>query len=220
MQKRAIIVAAKAPRAGAVKTRLSLPPDAAANLAAAFLRDTLRLASSPALQADLTLALDGGDAGDLEPGTVPPGTRITPQRGNSLGERLVHIFEEAFQTGYTAVCVVGSDAPHLPEAFLLEAFGRLSQNGGPVLGPADDGGYYLIGLTRPAPELFADIAWSGPDVREMTLRRAAEAGLSATLLPPWYDIDVPADLRRLREEMRREVVAAPATAAFLGRLTF
>ena len=208
---RAIVVAAKAPRAGAVKTRLCPPlsPEEAARLARAFLDDTLEAAAPLRKVADLFLALDEDAA------KVPAAARRLRQRGGHLGERLVHLFADVFAEGYEQVCVVGSDAPHLPAAFLVEAFGRLAQND-VALGPADDGGYYLVALRAPAPELFGgDIGWGGPGVLADTLARAAEAGRTAGLLPPWYDIDTPHDLRRLQRDLRRGAAFAPATAALL-----
>lgn len=216
---RAIVVAAKAPRAGAVKTRLCPPlsPEAAARLARAFLADTLETASALPKVADLWLALDGDDPA-LVRELLPDGARQIRQRGGDLGERLVHLFAEVFAEGYEQVCVVGSDAPHLPAAFLVEAFGRLVGND-VALGPAEDGGYYLAALRAPAPELFAgDIGWGGPDVLADTLARAARAGRTAALLPPWYDIDTPHDLRRLQQDIRRGAAFAPATAALLEDL--
>ena len=126
----------------------------------------------------------------------------------------------SFDRGYKAVCVIGSDAPHLPAAFLLEAWGRLQRGADAVLGPADDGGYYLVALPRAAPALFRDIPWSGAAVLEVTLARAAEERLSVSLLPPWYDVDTPDDLLRLREDLRRGVAYAPATAELLEEWTW
>lgn len=209
----------KAPRAGSVKTRLCPPLSSsdAALLAGAFLSDTLRTAHAPVLRADVTLAL-AGDVRDLSSPPAPE-TRIVPQTGNSLEERLVDIVADTFAVGYRWVCVIGGDAPHLPPAFFVEAFGRLAHGADAVLGPADDGGYYLIALPRPAPELLRNIPWSGPDVLSATLARAAEAALSVSLLPPWYDIDTPDELRRLRTDLRRGVVDAPATARALEKVT-
>jgi glycosyltransferase A (GT-A) superfamily protein (DUF2064 family) len=124
------------------------------------------------------------------------------------------------------VCVVGSDAPHLPAAFLLEALGRLALAPGAspksvadvVLGPTDDGGYYLVALRAPAPGLFTNVPWSGPDVFSVTQMRARTAGLTVALLPPWYDVDVLADLRRLQTDLARGVVHAPATHALIANL--
>lgn len=228
-----IVVAAKVPIAGRVKTRLvdpsvpGLTPDTAARLAQAFLADTLATAADPALRAtDRWLALDG-EPDDLPPGLLAAPFSLRAQTGNSLGERLVNLTEAGFAAGYGRVCVVGSDAPHLPLAFLLEAFGRLAptpssppENGADVvLGPADDGGYYLIALRKPAPDLFTNIPWSGPDVFSVTRARASASGLTVARLPAWYDVDVLADLRRLRSDLARGVARAPATHELLSTLT-
>jgi rSAM/selenodomain-associated transferase 1 len=216
----ALVIAAKAPRAGAVKTRLAgaeFPPERAAELAAAFLRDTVATARHPSVRADVLLALDGDEA------DLPPDLRTLPilrQRGNDLGERLVGIFGDRFGEGRTAVCVVGSDAPHLPAAFLAEAFGRLRRaDTDVVLGPADDGGYYLVGLKEPRPALFAQIPWSTAGVLEATRERARADGLRVALLPPWYDIDTLDDLARLRRDLARGTAVAPETDAALRRMT-
>lgn len=228
---RLVIVAAKVPVAGRVKTRLvaaapDFGPHEAARLAEAFLADTLVLAARPALRADCWLALDG-DPADLAAGLVPAGVTIVPQAGNCLGERLVNMTKAGFRAGYGRVCVIGSDAPHLPLAFLEEAFGRLapaitgSSGDAPppvadaVFGPADDGGYYLVALRNHAPALFVNISWSGPDVLAETRERANAAGLRLALLPPWYDVDTPVDLDRLRTDLARGVVRAPATERLL-----
>jgi glycosyltransferase A (GT-A) superfamily protein (DUF2064 family) len=88
-----------------------------------------------------------------------------------------------------------------------------------VLGPADDGGYYLVALRgAPAPGLFTNVPWSGPDVFSVTQTRARTAGLTVALLPPWYDVDVLADLRRLQTDLARGVVHAPATHALIANL--
>lgn len=213
------MVAAKAPRAGTVKTRLCPPlsPDEAARLARVLLADTLETACAPAVSgvADVFLALDGEDD------SLAGFPRRLRQRGGDLGERLAHLFADVFAEGYAHVCVLGGDAPHLPAAFLIEAFGRLARGGddGVVLGPAEDGGYTLVGLSRPAPALFAEgIGWGGPDVLADTLARAVEAGLTTALLPPWYDVDTIDDLRRLRVDLRRGAAHAPATASLLETL--
>ncbi len=231
-----IIVAAKTPTHGRVKTRLldpdapGLTPEVAVRLAQAFLADTLASVAGPILRsvADRWLALDG-DPADLPPDIFPAAASfsLVAQTGNSLGERLVNLSEAGFAAGYGRVCIVGSDAPHLPPAFLLEAFGRLAPAPGHapeneadvVLGPADDGGYYLVALRKPASALFTNVPWSGPDVFSVTQARASAAGLTVAVLPPWYDVDVLADLRRLRTDLTRGVVHAPTTQELLSTLT-
>ena len=235
-----LIVAAKVPSPGRVKTRLAplVDHNEAALLARAFLTDTLALAASPALaDIDVWLALDGDpaalaptdDDADREPARLP---FTIAQVGNSLGERLVHMMEAGFETDRPAVCVIGTDAPHLPGAFLREAFGRLTPvawsrdapAGSPVsladvaLGPSDDGGYYLVGTTRPQPGLFDCVPWSSPNVLPVTRERARASRLGVASLPPWYDVDTPDDLRRLHRDLARGVCHAPATRMALDRL--
>lgn len=216
---RALLIAAKAPRPGRVKTRLApmLGEERAHALARALLADTLALAHGLRRFVSTTLVLDGdpADVSDLD--FLPQ--KIRPQHGNHLGERLVQMIEDAFATtAADAVCVIGSDAPHLPAAFILEAFGRIQRGDADVvLGPADDGGYTLVTVARPSAVLFEDIPWSEPDVLERTIARAKSAELSPTLLPPWYDIDTPADVMRLGEDLRRGVVHAPATKILIER---
>jgi rSAM/selenodomain-associated transferase 1 len=219
MSGRLIVIAAKSPQAGRVKTRLvggDVTPAMAAAFASAFLTDTVRIAGAPVLDAELLLALDG--AAEYLPRDVRRVRRIR-QRGNSLGERLVHIFGEAFAAGHSLVCVLGSDTPHLPVAFVQEAFGRLGRDADAVFAPADDGGYCLVALGKPLPELFAGIPWSSNGVLEETLKAATAAGIKTALLPGWYDVDSAGDLRRLHTDLRRGTVAAPATAALLDART-
>ena len=217
MPERLLVVAAKSPQEGRVKTRLAaegVSSSLCAALAAAFLTDTLAVAMNPAVRANVHLSLDG--PAEL----LPPMARSLPvfsQTGNSLGERMVQILEQGFTAGYATVCIVGSDSPHLPPAFLIEAFGRLAAGAQTLFGPADDGGYYLVGVhsTSAYHRLFEEIPWSSPETLAVTLRRAEEAGQTVSLLPPWHDIDTLSDLRRLSRDLRRGVVHAPATAALL-----
>ena len=140
------MVAAKAPVPGAVKTRLCPPlsPDEAARLARALLADTLETARAPAVSgvADVFLALDGQDD------SLAAFPRRFSQRGGHLGERLAHLFADAFAEGYAHVCIIGGDAPHFPAAFLIEAFGRLAPGGDDAvaLGHAQHVVYTLVGL--------------------------------------------------------------------------
>ena len=214
----ALIVFAKAPEAGRVKTRLSpaLTPADAAALYEAFLRDALdryaRLgaeAGGPAVR--LYLA---GDPGDL----VPDGVSVHPQRGDGLGERMLRAFVETFAAGHNRAIVVGTDHPTLPDAFFGLTFEALDDPLTAVLGPSDDGGYYLLGLNDIVPDLF-DMDYSHPDVFEDTLERVMEADLTPVVLPPHYDVDDVATLRRLVEEWRGGADTGPRTARMLATLT-
>jgi rSAM/selenodomain-associated transferase 1 len=131
-------------------------------------------------------------------GLLPHRFRLLPQRGTNLGERLFHAAEDFFAFGYQAMCLVNSDSPTLPVAVLIEVVNALRQPGDRVvLGPADDGGYYLIGLKRAHPRLFEDMAWSTEAVLANTLDRAREIALETRLLPSWCDVDDATSLGRL-----------------------
>lgn len=125
---------------------------------------------------------------------------VTAQCAGDLGQRMRHYFEQSFATGAGHVVLIGADSPTLPAAYLDEAFDRLGDTS-VVLGPSDDGGYYLIGLSCPPPEVFRDIAWGTADVWRQTLDRLQSAGERFHALPPWYDIDTAADLARLLSEL-------------------
>jgi hypothetical protein len=125
---------------------------------------------------------------------------LEPQVAGDMGKRIEHYFASAFASGAQRVVLIGSDSPTLPESFVIEAFDRLSNVDG-VIGPTDDGGYYLIGLSRPVPRLFDDIAWSTPAVLSQTLDRLKAESRGYHILPSWYDVDTLADLARLRSEL-------------------
>lgn len=120
---------------------------------------------------------------------------IWPQAAGDLGERLAAAFERAFREGGGSVCAVGMDSPGLPAERFREARDALGA-ADVVLGPAEDGGYYLIGLAAWRPELFQDIPWSTDRTLSETLRRAETLGLKVALLPPYFDVDTPADYER------------------------
>ncbi len=215
--RRALIVLAKAPAAGMTKTRLCphLTPEEAAAFAAASLVDTLavarsiggctlRLAHPPGAEGALAALL--GD--DLPPAfAVPPG---------DVGVAMCYAIKCALDHGATQVALIGSDLPSLPPAHIAQAFARLDDGADVVLGPAEDGGYYLIAATAPHPALFAGIAWSTDTVYAQTAAKVASSGLSLATIPPWYDIDGMADLRRCMDDLAAHPDhPATATRAFL-----
>jgi rSAM/selenodomain-associated transferase 1 len=190
---------AKAPRAGQVKTRLCPPldPAEAAELYRCFLLD--RIAQVAALDhATPVVAYAPADARD-EIERLAPGLRLLAQRGPDLGERLTHVFADLLAGGHRAAIATDSDTPTLPRRYLEQAIGALTDGDADVtLGPTEDGGYYLIGLARPAPLLFEDIPWSTDGVLAATLDRARRLDLRVAVLPGWFDVDTAADLDRLR----------------------
>jgi len=149
---------------------------------------------------------------------APSGFDFVPQVGDDLGERLDNVLAHCLQTGYDQAVVMDSDSPTLPLAYLRQAFRELDDPAmDVVLGPSDDGGYYLIGLKSPCAALFRGIVMSTPTVMAETLERAQEQGLRAARLPRWYDVDTSEDLARLIAELRSQPDhLAPHTRAFLS----
>jgi len=196
----ALIVFAKAPEPGAVKTRLTglLTDDEAARLYDAFLRDSLDAYSR--LDASVRLYLTPS-SGDLPDGLVPDGVTCHTQRGVGLGERMLNAFVETFLAGFGRVIIIGTDHPTLPLAFVERAFDELADPFTTVLGPSDDGGYYLLGMNEVYPHLFQGMAYSHPGVFADTLERAQSTTASVSILPPWYDVDTPDALRRLAADL-------------------
>ena len=198
---RSLWVVAKYPLPGQTKTRLSPPLslDAAATLYESFLRDTLDLMR----QVDNVrrgIAFLPADAHSYFT-TLAPNMALELQHGASLGERLDHVLTAALVDGDQQAVVMDSDSPTLPASYLSQAFAALAGAADVVLGPCDDGGYYLIGLKRPQPRLLREVPMSTPTVLQDTLALANALGLRVELLPTWYDVDTGTDLERLRAEL-------------------
>lgn len=167
-----------------------------ADLRRAILLDTLEAIRSVRL-ADRIVLFTPDDARSEIGGLGADGARLMPQRGETLSQRLEHGFADLFTLGYDAAALIGSDLPTLPAGHVEEGIEALTRLPDPVvLGPADDGGYYFIGLRRPHPELFQGVPWSTADVLAATLAIAATENLAVTLTSSWYDIDTVADLER------------------------
>ncbi len=197
---------AKAPLAGEVKTRL-VPPlttRESAELNICFLRDmaaNIESVTEEAAASGLVVYTPAGSESAFD-GVIPEGFEFLVQRGASLGERLCNATDDLLRQGYGAVCLINSDSPTLPKSILIRAVELLAQEGDRVvLGEAEDGGYYLIGLKRAHRHLFNEIAWSTADVLARTKQRAAEINLPVELLPPWYDVDDAETLKRLCDEL-------------------
>ena len=201
----ALVIFAKAPVPGEVKTRLCPPltPDEAATLHGSFVLDMLE--RSKTAVAKLKLPLDRYLA------CLPSSTlvffkimeerqsvKLIDQVGDDLGARMQHAFETMFGKGYHRVFIVGTDVPSLPLDHYTQALTLVEKND-LVLGPALDGGYYLIGVKRVVPDLFVGIPWSTERVLEMTKEKATTLGLKTALLPPWRDVDTIEDLQALIE---------------------
>jgi len=192
-----IAVFAKAPVAGAVKTRLAakLGDEGAAQLHARLARHALQTAIASGIgPVELWCAPDASHP-FFAACAASLGVTLHAQRGANLGERMHHAFEDAARAG-AALVVIGGDCPALAPRHLREAARALVENDA-VFAPAEDGGYVLVGLARPQPALFAGIAWGESDVMERTRARLAASGLAWKELDTLWDVDRPEDLERL-----------------------
>jgi uncharacterized protein len=206
-----LILFAKAPIAGHTKTRLAKERGEvdALKLATAFLYDTCdalalwqeqKLAVDPNRRVVLYAAPHVDDPVLLEAARRAR-CRIEPQGEGDLGVRLKQAFHAEFERGARAVAAIGADSPTVPPHLVDEAFRALAWER-VALGPTFDGGYWLVGAQRPAPELFDDVPWSTPSVLATTLSRMKAQGVAVALLPFWYDVDEAADLERLVWHLR------------------
>jgi rSAM/selenodomain-associated transferase 1 len=225
----ALAVMTKAPRAGQVKTRLTPPltPAEAAALNNCFLRDTTAVISLTAAAgiARGIAVFTPADAASAYVEILPAEFELVPQRGEAFGERLIFAMEDLFRLGFESVCLINSDSPTVPQRAFVEAATILTQpDDAVVLGPSDDGGYYLIGLKKLHRALFEDIAWSTARVLQQTIERARQMNMKVHLLPKWYDVDDRLTLRRLCDEFfdpngsTAAGYPAPATRGFLDGL--
>lgn len=235
---RTLIIFAREPVAGRTKTRLCPPLDgaAAARLYAGFLADVLENGRSvPGTRLRIAHTPESDAAWFAR---FAPGIAAGPQRGATLGERMAAAFGEAFHDdhrppttdnydptrvvgGQSSVVIIGSDSPDLPPDYLHEAFAQLERGADVVLGPTDDGGYYLIGLRAPQPRLVCEVPMSTPTVLADTMALAEELGLRTELLPPWYDVDTAAELARLAANLcDASIDVAPRTRAALAEVAW
>lgn len=160
----------------------------------------------------------GSEEGFEDLASAAAGLARLPQKGTDLGERLRDSFTTLAAGGHRHVVAIGSDSPTLPPEFLVSAFAALRLDADVVLGPSADGGYYLVGAALPAPDLFSGIPWGTDRVLDSTLAALARAGARVSLLPRWHDVDVPADLDRLRADPARSGPRARKTDAFIDAL--
>ncbi len=208
-KKPALLLFAKVPRPGQVKTRLAgkIGPDAAALLHIAFVADTLHLLRELPFTPYLFLAGSSQGANHFARRlTLPRRVRVEMQHGRDLGERLTRAFRKLLKR-YPALVILGSDSPTLPGAYVRQAFREL-QVCDAVLGPCPDGGYYLIGLrrfspTRLPPGLLGDIRWGTRHAFRDTQRNFLREGLPCSILEEWPDVDTGEDLLRLTRNLKR-----------------
>lgn len=217
----AICVMCKPPRVGVSKTRLAaqIGAENAARLSAAFLLDVAAVVME-------TVAATGAkpyaffappDAEDEMRALLPEPWKLSAAREVDIGATMHLAISTALNAGHTGVVMTGADLPTLPISIIVQAVAML---GNPdvdaVIGPSEDGGYYLIGLKSPCPELFDNMPWSTPEVFGATVERAAAAGLSLKHLPVWYDVDDAASLARLRADLAIVKHDAPNTRRALA----
>jgi rSAM/selenodomain-associated transferase 1 len=216
----AVAVMTKVPGVTVVKSRLhaSLGEARATELYRCFLLDCLD-AVATLREVTGVVAFTPPEAEALMRALAPPALRLVPQRGADLGERLSNILADLLGRGHAGAIAVDSDSPTLPMAYLAEAATVLSgATCDVVLGPCEDGGYYLVGLRCPQPALFEGIPWSTDAVFAMTVDRARARGLSVHVLPQWFDVDTEADLRRLQAELIASTQGPQRTSAFVRQL--
>jgi len=224
----AIGIMCKAPRAGRTKTRLAahIGVSAAVELSACFLRDVAAAIEAVPIELGRKgygVYAPAGTEAELR-ALFPSGFGLLLQADREFGSVLLGAVRDLLAAGHDGVLLVNGDSPTLPPAYLANAIEMLRQSGDRmVLGPAADGGYYLIGLKQPHAHLFADVAWGTATVAQTTRQRAAEIGLAVVELPEWYDVDDAETLDWLRAEVAgnpgrfRNGGKALATRALMSR---
>ena len=196
----ALILFAKDPVEGRVKTRLGslLDPKTTLNLYLHFLDDSIaKIHAVTDVERFIGVASEP-QTGYFEKLSYHPPARLFVQEGEDLGQRMRQAFEDRFREGYERVVIIGADSPTLPTGYIEQALHSEKQM---VIGPSTDGGYYLIGMRGKVTELFTDIDWGTGSVLADTLKILQKQGVPAELLPVWYDVDLPEDLRFLKTHL-------------------
>lgn len=219
----AFVIFAKAPAPGQVKTRLCPPltPDEAATLHGSFVLDTLERTKTAIAKKHLSVdryiaCLPSASLVFFKILEERHGVHLLDQVGDDLGQRMHRAFTDLFCLGYQQVIIVGTDVPTLPLSEYQQAVSLIASHD-LVLGPSNDGGYYLIGLNRSVPELFTDVPWSTADVLAATRRKASALGLTIGLLKEWRDVDVAEDLRALIQDCTQDMKRTKQDRVFSAR---
>src|SRR5215472_10258380 len=212
---RVLVIMAKAPKPGAVKTRLAshVSATAVSDFYRCLLQDTLALARS-LNDVDVAIMCPDSDVSELAQ-LVGSETTVVAQKGEGLAAGLISVFAHFAQHPPRRIIAFNSDSPHLPPVVLGEAFKTLLAHD-LVVGPTHDGGYYLVGAKASHPSLFANDGMGTSNAFESLLSRARALGLLVHLTDPFYDIDVAADLSQLADELQRMPGKAPRTAKWLS----
>jgi rSAM/selenodomain-associated transferase 1 len=211
----AVGIFCKTPSPGLSKTRLSPPlrPEDCALLSACFIRDLAATIDGVAMDGDVTpfaVYTPSGTERTLRT-LLSASFHLLLQRGDNFGARLFAAISDLLARGYAGAVLVNADSPTLPASILRAAVDAVLAADAVVLSPALDGGYTLIGLSRAHGRVFADIAWSTPQVHRQTTARAAEIGVPVVDVPPWYDVDDKQTLRLLQGELAGERLPPPLT---------
>lgn len=216
----AIIFFIKAPVPGRVKSRLAtaLGDDTALSLYRAFVLDMLETIERTGIP--YSVFVDPPDAVPAVSSWLGQHRRILPQRGSDLGERMANAFRGIFAAGAEHATLIGSDIPDLPIEILHQAMDALERHDA-VIGPAQDGGYYLIGFRRTGflPSVFSNMTWSVPDVFARTMQFFRQVNTAVHVLPPWQDVDTAEDLRELLRRSRNTACASSRTARHLEMIS-
>ncbi len=215
----AIVIMAKAPKPNKVKTRLIpyLKPDLAALLYHNFLLDKTEQVKSIE-QSKFFIAYTPNNSENYFK-KIAPDFDLILQIGSDLGDRLVNVSNNIFNKGFKKVVILDSDTPNLPTKYIRQAIIGL-ETSDMIIGPCEDGGYYLIGLKSPTPDVFKNIPWSTSNVVNITVKRAEAIGLKSSFLKYWYDIDTIEDLKRLKKDLEnsKEKKFFENTYNFLSKL--
>lgn len=209
----AVSIVCKTPGVGGGKSRLRplLGAEMVQQLSACFIRDVAAAleAVPEALRRRLYALFSPAGSEAALRALLPSPWTLVPREAASVGTVIDTSMAAFLGAGHDCAILLNADSPTLPTAFVEQAITALRTPGDRVvLGPALDGGYYLVGLKRPHPTLFQDIPWSTPEVLACTLRRAEAIGLPVTLLPKWYDVDEPQDFLRLQAELAGQAPGA------------
>ena len=210
-----LIVFAREPKVGKVKTRLQgyFSPEMCVKLYKAFLKDTLKLARTTKCL-NRVLAYESSMPEPKYLKTIAPDFLFYKQDGGNLGGKMHHAFKFARRMDCNKTVIIGSDSPNLPIKCIKGAYRRLDVSD-IVIGPSYDGGYYLIGLKKPCKEIFKGVKWSSKAVLEDTVKNARKIGKKVSILKKWYDVDDSAGLVRLKSDLKKEKKAAQWTRKLL-----
>ena len=216
--KKAIIIMTKVPFAGNVKTRMQpfLSEMQSEELATALLKD----AEQKVINTPYASIIAYSPANLLKPlkAILQHYHLLIDQAGKDLGDRMMNAFRFGFSKDFDAIVMIGTDSPTFPAESIDEAFEQLENDRDLVLGESKDGGFYLIGLRRSYSDLFEGVNWESNDTFRYTLRNAERLGMCGGLVVPWYDVDLPADLERLKDELTKKPDLAPHTSEWLKKI--